>query len=79
MAVPTGPPPGDAPPTDCPTSGVCRGIPNAAFEPVAEVVRQVSGRFNPEPSFIKKRIETLLEREYLARDAEDGKRYIYLA
>ena len=48
-------------------------------ELVAEVVRQVSGRFNPEPSFIKKRIETLLEREYLARDAEDGKRYIYLA
>ena len=48
-------------------------------ELVAEVVRQVGGRFNPEPAFIKKRIETLLEREYLARDAEDGKRYVYLA
>jgi|MDTE01.2.fsa_nt_gb cullin 3 len=48
-------------------------------ELLAEVVRQVSGRFTPEPAFIKKRIETLLEREYLARDAEDGKCYVYVA
>ena len=46
---------------------------------VAEVVRQLTGRFAPEPAFIKKRIETLLEREYLARDKDEARKYTYVA
>lgn len=46
---------------------------------VAETVRQLSGRFTPEPPFIKKRIETLLEREYIARDKDDARMYTYVA
>jgi cullin 3 len=46
---------------------------------VAEVIRQLTGRFTPEPPFIKKRVETLLEREYLARDKDDARVYTYVA
>lgn len=46
---------------------------------VAETVRQLSGRFMPEPAFVKKRIETLLEREYIARDKDDARMYTYVA
>lgn len=48
-------------------------------ELVAEVARQLSHRFCAAPAFIKKRVESLLEREYLARDAEDRRVYTYLA
>jgi hypothetical protein len=38
---------------------------------IAEVVKQLTGRFAVEPAFIKKRIESLIEREYLKRDSEN--------
>lgn len=46
---------------------------------VAEITRQLSFRFTPSPPFIKKRIESLIEREYLQRDTEDARSYKYLA
>lgn len=38
---------------------------------VAEVTQQLKARFLPHPMVIKKRIEGLIEREYLARTPED--------
>lgn len=35
---------------------------------VTEVTRQLSARFLPNPTVIKKRIESLIEREFLERD-----------
>ncbi len=46
---------------------------------VAEVSQQLSSRFVPNPTVIKKRIESLIEREFLERDAADRKLYKYLA
>ena len=46
---------------------------------VAEVTRQLSARFLPNPTVIKKRIESLIEREFLERDATDWRLYRYLA
>ena len=46
---------------------------------VAEVTRQLSARFVPNPTVIKKRIESLIEREFLERDASDRRLYRYLA
>ena len=44
-----------------------------------EINRQVSNRFNPQPSAIKSRIESLIEREYLKRDEADMRKYVYQA
>ncbi|PWA86183.1 Cullin [Artemisia annua] len=46
---------------------------------VAEVTKQLQSRFMPNPIVIKKRIESLIEREFLERDKEDRKLYRYLA
>jgi cullin 3 len=46
---------------------------------VTEVTRQLASRFNPSPAVIKKRIESLIEREYLERDATDRTLYRYMA
>ncbi|XP_041483439.1 cullin-3-like [Lytechinus pictus] len=46
---------------------------------VAEVTEQLKSRFLPSPVVIKKRIESLIEREYLARAPEDRKVYTYVA
>mmetsp|Transcript_13297 Transcript_13297/g.37584 ORF Transcript_13297/g.37584 Transcript_13297/m.37584 type:complete len:144 (-) Transcript_13297:641-1072(-) len=46
---------------------------------LAEVTKQMSSRFNPSPQQIKKRIESLIEREYLERSDADRKIYQYLA
>lgn len=46
---------------------------------IAEVTRQLSVRFNPSPQFIKKRIESLIEREYLERALDDHRQYNYIA
>jgi len=46
---------------------------------IAEVTKQLSNRFVPTPQFIKKRIESLIEREYLERRDEDRRVYQYVA
>ncbi|XP_059164141.1 cullin-3-B-like [Physella acuta] len=46
---------------------------------VAECTDMLRPRFLPSPVVIKKRIEGLIEREYLARAAEDRKIYTYVA
>ncbi|KAI4477214.1 hypothetical protein M0802_014768 [Mischocyttarus mexicanus] len=46
---------------------------------VTEVTQQLKVRFLPSPVIIKKRIEGLIEREYLARTTEDRKVYTYVA
>jgi len=46
---------------------------------VAEVTRQLSVRFTPTPTSIKKRIESLMDREYLERDGKDRRLYVYMA
>lgn len=46
---------------------------------IAEVSRQLSVRFSPSPQFIKKRVESLIEREYLERAEDDRRVYTYVA
>jgi cullin 3 len=46
---------------------------------ITEVTRQLQSRFLANPAVIKKRIESLIEREFLERDSEDRKLYRYLA
>jgi cullin 3 len=46
---------------------------------VTEVTEQLKSRFLPSPVIIKKRIENLIDREYLARTNEDRKVYTYVA
>lgn len=40
-------------------------------ELIAEVTKQLNARFLPSPVMIKKRIEALIDREYLERSSED--------
>ncbi|GAM23440.1 hypothetical protein SAMD00019534_066150 [Acytostelium subglobosum LB1] len=46
---------------------------------VSEVTSQMQSRFIPNPLMVKKRIESLIEREYLERTKEDKRIYNYLA
>jgi len=46
---------------------------------ISEVTHQLASRFMPNPLIVKKRIESLIEREYLERSASDRKVYNYLA
>jgi cullin 3 len=46
---------------------------------IAEVTKQLSSRFIPSPQFIKKRIEGLIEREYIERAEDDHRMYTYVA
>ncbi|CAM8878442.1 hypothetical protein QQ045_018940 [Rhodiola kirilowii] len=46
---------------------------------IAEVTKQLQSRFLANPVEIKKRIESLIEREFLERDNNDRKLYRYLA
>ncbi len=46
---------------------------------ITEVTNQLSRRFMPNPTIVKKRIESLIEREYLERSKTDRKVYNYLA
>jgi len=46
---------------------------------IAEVVKQLSSRFAVEPAFIKKRIESLIDREYIQRDKDNRQLYNYIA
>ena len=44
-----------------------------------EVAKQLQSRFAVEPQFVKKRLESLIEREYIARDKDNRRLYHYLA
>jgi len=46
---------------------------------IAEVTGQLQARFMPHPNVIKKRIESLIEREFLERDKDNWRKYRYLA
>ena len=46
---------------------------------VAEVISQLTARFKPKPNDIKKRIEALIEQEYMERDKDERGTYNYLA
>lgn len=46
---------------------------------VAEVISQLSTHFCPSPIMVKKRIEGLIEREYMDRDKQDIRKYVYVA
>ncbi|XP_065644122.1 cullin-3 isoform X2 [Hydra vulgaris] len=46
---------------------------------VTETIEQLKSRFAPSAIVIKKRIESLIERDYLARSNDDRKVYTYLA
>mmetsp|Transcript_28727 Transcript_28727/g.88035 ORF Transcript_28727/g.88035 Transcript_28727/m.88035 type:complete len:377 (+) Transcript_28727:146-1276(+) len=46
---------------------------------IADVTAQLSSRFMPHPNVIKKRIESLIEREFLERNKSNWRMYKYLA
>eukprot|EP00908_Phaeocystis_cordata_P011472 Transcript_22378.p1 GENE.Transcript_22378~~Transcript_22378.p1 ORF type:complete len:566 (-),score=323.93 Transcript_22378:101-1798(-) len=46
---------------------------------IAEVTTQLTSRFVPHPNVIKKRIESLIERDFLERDKGNWRKYKYLA
>ena len=46
---------------------------------IAEVTTQLTSRFLPHPNVIKKRIESLIERDFLERDKGNWRKYSYLA
>ena len=47
---------------------------------IAEVIQQLTARFKPDINMVKKRIESLIEREYLERiDDTEPAAYRYLA
>ena len=46
---------------------------------IAEVTTQLTSRFLPHPNVIKKRIESLIERDFLERDKGNWRKYKYLA
>lgn len=46
---------------------------------IVEVVHQLASRFKPDPQFIKQRVASLIEREYLERDTADRRLYHYMA
>jgi cullin 3 len=48
-------------------------------ELIAEVTKQLQNRFLPRPQFVKKRVESLIERDYLERSEADRRVYVYLA
>jgi cullin 3 len=48
-------------------------------ELVSETIKLLQQRFMASPVVIKKRIESLIEREYLERGRDDRKLYNYLA
>ena len=50
-----------------------------ANELISEVSHHLSKRFIPAPQLIKKRMENLIERDFLERDAEDRRIFHYIA
>lgn len=60
------------------SNGICKFL-NICLVVSCQVTQQLRARFLPSPVVIKKRIEGLIEREYLARTPEDRKVYTYVA
>ena len=48
-------------------------------EIITEVTKHLANYFVAEPKMIKQEIESLIEREYLERDAKDTKLFKYLS
>ena len=46
---------------------------------MSEVIKILSTKFQPDPSSIKKRIEALIDRDFIERDSKDLRLYNYLA
>ncbi len=46
---------------------------------IVETSKILSQKFQPDPIMIKKRVESLIEREYLERDNDDRRYYKYIA
>ena len=46
---------------------------------ILEATKILQQKFSPDPSMIKKRIESLIDREYMERDNEDRRFYKYIA
>jgi cullin 3 len=46
---------------------------------VAEATKLLSQKFSPDPIMIKKRIESLIDRDYMERDTDDRRFYKYIA
>lgn len=46
---------------------------------MSEVIKMLSYRFQPDPASIKKRIEALIDRDFIERDSKDVRLYNYLA
>lgn len=46
---------------------------------IAETSKILSQKFVPDPQVIKKRVESLIERDYMERDSEDRRFYKYIA
>ena len=50
-----------------------------SFSELLSSVVQALSMFQPKSSFVKQRIEKLIQDEYIARDAEDKSILVYLA
>lgn len=46
---------------------------------ITEATKILQQKFQPDPLMIKKRIESLIDREYMERDNEDRRFYKYIA
>jgi cullin 3 len=46
---------------------------------IMECTEQLQSRFMPTPDFIKKRIESLIDREHIERNEDNRKIYHYVA
>lgn len=46
---------------------------------MSEVIKMLSYRFQPDPASIKKRIEALIDRDFIDRDPKDIRIYNYIA
>ena len=46
---------------------------------MTEATKILANKFTPDPNSIKKRIEALIERDFLKRDDDDKRFYLYVA